>query len=281
MGDLDLDTRLTGGDGAYTAALSEDWGIWGPNGGYVGAILLRAAGAHAELPVPASIFVSFLARGDFAPVQLTARTLRRTRRAECVTVSMTQGDRAIAEATAWFVLDGLPGMDHDEAPMPDVTPAAELPTLAEHLRERGAEDELHPFFRNLDEHPVDWVDEWPPAEALPPRVDTWFRFRPTDRFDDPLVDAGRLVIVLDTMGWPAAHRHHAWAWPADEQPWVAPSLDLHVRFHRASGDSPLLFVRTDAPLGTGGLLTAEGRVWSERGELLASMSTQLLCTRTS
>lgn len=279
VGDLDLDTRLTGGDGTYVGALSEDWAIWGPNGGYVAAVLLRAAGAHSELPRPASIAVTFLARGEFAPVQLTTRTLRRTRRAEAVAVSMAQDGRAVAEAVVWFTLDDLPGLEHDVVPMPDVPPASDLPTAAERMAAQGRE-RPHPFFDNMDQHAVDWTDRWPPAEALPPRTDTWFRFRPTERFDDPVVDAGRLLVVLDTMGWPAAYRHHAWAWPDDDVPWVAPSLDLHVRFHRPSGHSPLLFVRTEAPVSTGGLLTAEGRVWSEQGELLASMASQLLCTPT-
>lgn len=48
MGDLDRDTALTGSAGRYTAALSEDWRIWGPNGGYVAAVALRAAGAESR-----------------------------------------------------------------------------------------------------------------------------------------------------------------------------------------------------------------------------------------
>ncbi len=277
MGDLDLDTRLTGGDGAYGAVLSEDWGIWGPNGGYVGALLLRAAGAHTELLRPASIAVTFLARGDYAPVQLATRTLRRTRRAEAVAVSMTQDGRPVAEALAWFVLDDLPGLDHDLAPLPDVPPAGDLPTDAERLQAVGVEQSFR-FFDNLDQHSVHWSDQWPPAAALPPPSDTWCRFKPTARFDDPVVDAGRLVIVLDTMGWPAAHHHHAWRWPADTQPWVAPSLDLHVRFHRFVPASEWLFSRVEAPVATHGLLSSEGRAWSEDGTLLASAASQMLCT---
>ncbi|MCU1360752.1 MAG: hypothetical protein JWN99_2041, partial [Ilumatobacteraceae bacterium] len=49
MGDFQLDTALTAGpaDGgsSFTRVLSRDWEIWGPNGGYVGALMLRAAGA--------------------------------------------------------------------------------------------------------------------------------------------------------------------------------------------------------------------------------------------
>jgi hypothetical protein len=46
MGDLERDTRLAGGEGRYTATLSRDWEIWGPNGGYLASLALRAAGAQ-------------------------------------------------------------------------------------------------------------------------------------------------------------------------------------------------------------------------------------------
>ncbi len=56
MGDLALDTagrRL--GDGRFEATLSRDWEIWGPNGGDVAAVALRAAGAAAGPSRPAAV----------------------------------------------------------------------------------------------------------------------------------------------------------------------------------------------------------------------------------
>ncbi len=41
MGDFEYDTRLTpvpGSQGHYRTALSEDWRIWGPNGGKLALI---------------------------------------------------------------------------------------------------------------------------------------------------------------------------------------------------------------------------------------------------
>src|SRR2546426_446040 len=52
MPSLDLDTRVSGAEGRYRAVISSDWEVWGPNGGYVAAIALRAAGADARLPRP-------------------------------------------------------------------------------------------------------------------------------------------------------------------------------------------------------------------------------------
>src|SRR5436190_7002460 len=47
VGDLAHDTDVVGSDGRYTATVSGDWEIWGPMGGYVAAIALRAAAAEA------------------------------------------------------------------------------------------------------------------------------------------------------------------------------------------------------------------------------------------
>ena len=278
MGDLDRDTAVVGDGGHYTATLSDDWEIWGPNGGYIGAILLRAAGASTDLPVPASLAVHYLARAGFDEVQLQVRTLRRTRRAEAVAVSMTQGDRAIAEGLAWFIGSDLPGLEHDETAMPEVAGPEGLPTMTERQRAAGIESPFR-FWDNLENRPLRWLDDWPPPGPMPPVSESWFRFRPTATFDDPLVDAARVVVVLDTMGWPAATNVHAWQWSPEGPPsWVAPSLDLYVRFHQAVPDSEHLFVRMEAPLAAGALITTEGRAWSQDGRLLASGSSQLLST---
>ena len=46
MGDLAADTAVEPlGDGRYRASVSRDWEIWGPMGGYIASIALRAAGA--------------------------------------------------------------------------------------------------------------------------------------------------------------------------------------------------------------------------------------------
>ncbi|GAA4106877.1 hypothetical protein GCM10022214_88100 [Actinomadura miaoliensis] len=43
MGDLAADAAVTGENGHYTAELSPEWAAWGPNGGHLTAILVRAA----------------------------------------------------------------------------------------------------------------------------------------------------------------------------------------------------------------------------------------------
>ncbi len=103
VGDLATDTEVTGGDGHYRARLSGDWELWGPCGGYIAAVLLRAAGAHTPLRRPATIACHFLGVAAFDDVDLEVTTLRATRRTESVRVSMRQGDAPVAEAIVWCV----------------------------------------------------------------------------------------------------------------------------------------------------------------------------------
>src|SRR5439155_10272366 len=89
MGDLARDTAIVGtDDGRYAATLSADWSIWGPSGGYVAAIALRAAGEGAALPRPASFVCHFLAVAEFAPVAITVTPLRESKRAASLRVDV-------------------------------------------------------------------------------------------------------------------------------------------------------------------------------------------------
>ena len=271
MGDLQQDTAVAGGDGHYQAVLSPDWEIWGPNGGYLAALALRAAGAHSGLARPASLLCHFLDVAAFAEVTLECATLRRSRRAESIRVSMAQGGRVVLEALVWSVAEDVDGLVHDAAPPPDVPGPEELLSTDERL---GPVERPFPFFANLDERPTSWVDDWEHRPAGEPRHRGWYRFRPRATFEDVWVDAGRLAIVVDTFQWPAAVRGHAGGSLAH----IAPSLDLACRFHRTAspGDEGWLLVEARSPVADDGLVGGTASVWDRTGRLLASGGQQML-----
>jgi acyl-CoA thioesterase-2 len=130
----------------------------------------------------------------------------------------------------------------------------------------------HPFWDNFEERPLDWIESWEEREPADPVFRTWVSFRPRPTFDDPFVDAARSLLLLDTMGWPAAIRAHAE--PVDV---IAPNIDLAAQFHRLEPASEYLYVEATSPVGDDGLIGTSTRVWSESGRLLASGSQQLLC----
>jgi acyl-CoA thioesterase len=111
-----------------------------------------------------------------------------------------------------------------------------------------------------------------PGEVGPPRSLVWMRFRPAPRYDDPLVDSLRPLVVSDTLYWPATRNVHL----GDDVGFTAPGLDLHVRFHDFGPPGDWLLCDTHAFVAHAGLLAADSTVWSADGRLLVSSATQAL-----
>jgi acyl-CoA thioesterase II len=269
VGELSADTAVDGTDGVYSARLSSDWEIWGPNGGYVASVAMRAGAAESRFSRPASITCHFLSGAKFGPVDLKVVRLRQAKRAESLRVTMTQDERPVIEALVWMI-DGLDGLEHDHARMPELPTPDELRPIEELTPEPRSS--RYSFFGNVDERPTQWIDDWDHRKPGEPRATSWFRFRPVATFDDPIVDACRLLVLMDTMEWPAAVRAHAA--PLE---WIAPSLDLSVRFHRLEPSSEWLLADTTAAVAADGLIGGAASVWSGNGRLLASGGEQMLC----
>jgi acyl-CoA thioesterase II len=270
MGNLAEDTEVWGESGRYTARLSKDWEIWGPNGGYLAAVALRAAGRHSELQRPASLSCHFLSVAAFEEVDITVTTLRRAKRAESLRVSVAQDGQPIIEAVAWVVSDS-DGLAHDFATMPDVAPPEELKSVQE-LLPPDTPPPPFAFWMNFEERPLHWVENWEERVAGDPVVQAWYRYVPQATFDDPFVDAGRYAILLDTMSWPSATRAHP-----PGTPWMAPTLDVNIQFHRSDPSSEWLLADGVAPIAEDGLIAFRSHIWSRPGHLLATGTGQLLC----
>jgi acyl-CoA thioesterase-2 len=274
VGDLAKDTAVTRVDeGRFTATLSDEWEIWGPMGGYIASVALRAAGAESPFARPASFFCQYLGVAAFGEVNVLVTTLRSARTALAQRVEITQGDRRMLEATVWSVGD-VEGLEHDQAVMPDVAGPADLLEIREHLTEEElAQGPSFPFWHNLDTKPLSFSRE-PRPDGSPAVWQEWERFTPTATFDDPWVDACRSVVLLDVQSWPAAARAHAWG-----HGFIAPSLDLYVSFVDPQPASEWLLCDGVGPVARDGLMSWTGRLWSDAGRLVASGGGQLLCRR--
>lgn len=268
MADFERDTRVEGGAGRYRAELSRAWEIWGPMGGYVAAVALRAAGAQTALRRPASFTCQYLNVAAFEPVDITVESLRASRRAEALRVSMAQHDRPILEALVWAIAEDTPGLAHEYAAPPDLPGPDALEsfnTLAPNY------DEWYPYWRNVEGRPCEWIpwEEWEPGS---PVWQTWMRFVDEADFTDPFVDAGRALVFLDTATWPAASNAHD-----APHPHIAPNLDLSVQFHRGTQEERWLLVDGAAPIAAAGLIGCAGRLWTIDGRLAATSGAQLIC----
>ena len=82
MSTYQADTEVRGEAGKLLATLSRDWEIWGPSGGYIASIALRAAGKIAPLDHrPATFSCQYLAAGQFWDVEIEVEPVRKGRNA--------------------------------------------------------------------------------------------------------------------------------------------------------------------------------------------------------
>ena len=257
------------GDGRFRAELRQDWALWGPAGGYLCALALRAAGSVTTHPRPVSFACQYLSMGRFEPVDLVVTSLREGRRTQALRVDMVQGDRQLLAAQVWAAETGGDGLVHDAARIAPVADPLRLPTFAEQNPGFGN----HPFMARMDQRPLDGpIAERSTAED--PELHSLFRFMPRAVADDDFADAARAMLVLDTFSWLASGPAH----PGPEMgEWIAPNLDFHFRFHRSMRTHEWLNMTMRAPLADAGLITAEGTVHGLDGSLLASGASQLLC----
>jgi acyl-CoA thioesterase len=260
---LEEATNLEGGEGRYSIRLDDAWEIWGPNGGYLAALTLCAAGREAEIPRPASYYCHFLTSPDFDRVELSVETIRRGRRSESLAVRMTQDGKDVLFALVRTAADA-PGYSHQEAAAPPVSPPEASQPL-ERVKEDG--EPLFRFWNNVSCR----LPEWEDRETGEPVTREWVRFEPTHPIGDPFIDAARPLILLDTFGWPAVWQKYRGA------DYVAPNLDTNVSFHHLAPESDWLLIDHECPVAGEGLLGVQGRVWDARGSLLASGAAQLCC----
>ena len=277
MGDLGQDTAVERIDEChFRAELSADWEIWGPMGGYLASIALRAVGTVTPFARPASFFCHYLGVAAFDTVEVTVAELRSARTAAAHRVRVTQDDKPILEGTAWSIGE-VSGLEHHLAEPPRLPGPDDLKTIPDLLAEAGLGPYAppFPFWNNLDSKPIDFYANWPPPVPLPPVWQQWCRFKPTATFLDPWVDACRSLVLIDVQSWPAASRPHL----TGPQQFYAPSLDLYVAFHDPQPSCKWLLCDGYAPVAGHGLMGWSGRLWSVDGRLVASGGGQLLCRR--
>jgi acyl-CoA thioesterase len=260
--DLGEATQVVGGNGRFAATLSDEWEIWGPNGGYLAAIALRAAGEVAEIAQPRSFYCHFLSSPAFAGVDIEVVVLKRGSRAESLSIAMTQDGKPILQALVKTATDG-PGYEHQHPVMPAVPPPEEVEAY-EYVPTPGRP--AFSFWDNVERRPVlAAVDDRSPV------VREWTRFRPVACFEDPFVDAARALILLDTFGFPAAYRRYR-SWE-----YAAPNLDTSVWLHRFNPACEWLLVEQECSVAEHGLMGVGGRLWDTDGALLATGGAQLCC----
>lgn len=255
MSNFDDATALTSdGDGVLRGALdSEWWGGIGPHGGYVAAIMARAAMSQAERQQELrSLTVHFLQPGREGPIEVDCDVIRATRSARTVRLTMRQSDDIVLAGIA-TLLKSRSCPEVADAMMPTVPPADEVP-VSHFIVERGVSDIAPAFASQLVyRHCVGPDPLSGGAEAL---TGGWLQRR-----DQRPIDDVAATMFMDAW-WPAV-------WSRLRQVPRTPTVDLTIHFRQAippTGE-PLLAVFRSR-LGIGGFIDEDGELWSADGRLL-------------
>lgn len=260
------DTTVQEEGGTLRAEIHRRWDIWGPNGGYLAAIALRAAGMRAGADQrPAGISCQYLRRGRFGPARLDVEPLKPGRSASCFGVTMTQEGERTLTAQVWTV-----GASAEVAPayMELEMPAVSAP---EALKPPAADPGGFAFWQNFD---LRIASPERPGRGNPAgaRTERWLRFHGYEPgVGDLFLAAARPLLMIDTLLWPAH-----WSRRAQQLDYVGPSLDVSVWFHAPSGAEEWLLAEATAPAANDGLVYGQGRVWTRKGTLVASGASNML-----
>ncbi|MCR9095822.1 MAG: thioesterase family protein [bacterium] len=253
-------TRLT--DGRFEVRIDRGWWIIrGPNGGYIAAILAKAAAATIDDPGRPlrSLTIHFLRPPQEGPAEVEAVVERSGRTVTTVSVRLLQNGKVQAIATAAHAVPRkMEGFIH--AAMPDVPPPSECAPRVRTPTPDGPT--LHERYdQRFTIGPAPFSDEPRTREA---RSGGWIRLKESRPWD-----AAEIAAISDA--WPPA------VFASSDMPETTggvPTVDLTVHLlnpEALAALAPEAFVLVDFTTRAvqGGYLEEDGEIWSEDGILLA------------
>jgi acyl-CoA thioesterase II len=269
LGGLIEATTLAPCGAGYTATLDPVWDIWGPAGGYIAAIALRAARERAAAGHrPVSIMGQFVrvAKPGNLDVQIAAV---KEGASSLFSVTLAQEGNPIFLAQIWTTARNDASLPITPT-MPDVPAPFALRDQDEIAAERGVP--TNKFWRNLEGRPVHFRLHSDPPAPMPTQL-RWLRFREWSAGEDLFYDAMRTALLIDLGIWPG-HWHKL----TETASYLAPSLDLTVYFHGSEPAGDWLLSDADSDVSGNGLISGRVRIWSQDGRALATGSGHCLVT---
>jgi hypothetical protein len=189
IGDFEYDTRPEGAQGRYLVTLSKAWDVWGPNGGYVAAIALRAMAAESTLPRPGAFHCQFLKPGKFEKAEILVERLRAGKRSEALRARLVQDGEDLVAASLWMTAEAMEGLEHDHAAFSDAPAPNRLKSFAEIYDNYPS---WYAYWRSVEARPVSET-----AEPSRPSWRAWLRFVMPPGALDPVLAAARTVFWMD------------------------------------------------------------------------------------
>ncbi|MEE4540066.1 MAG: acyl-CoA thioesterase II [Erythrobacter sp.] len=276
------------------AGSPQDGGIGRVFGGQVLAQALQAAQASIPKPKTAHSLHAYFLRGGREGADIEYRIERdfdgRSFANRRVVASQEDEHGAsvpILNLTASFQTPET-GLEHVDAPMPDIAAPDELRPdrevrreLADMLGEELSEAQLALMLRPrpIEMRTVDRL-HWMGSDPKPPRAHTWFRtIAPLP--DDPALHRAVITYASDYTLLGTSALPHGLSWMRGEL--VGASLDHAIWFHSRKDEYPRadewLLYATDAPWSGAGRGFNRGRIFDAAGRLVASVAQEGMMRR--
>ncbi len=243
-------------------------------GGQVAAQALVAGTRTVEAPFGVhSLHSYFLRPGDTAvPIVYDVERIRDGRSFCTRRIVARQHGRGIYYMTASFQLPET-GLDHQDV-MPDVSPPAESPDVAELFRQRGSGEADDGWLREWAalelRHVGDSREGGPiPNDERPAQSRLWIRV--SDKLgDDPVLHQAAFTYASDMTLLGSALVPHGLH--ISHPKLQSASLDHTIWFHRPFRADQWLLYDQVSPSASGSRGLALGRVFTEEGALVASVA---------
>ncbi|QKW38697.1 thioesterase family protein [Actinomadura sp. NAK00032] len=237
------------GDGRYEAVLDGDYGFAEAlNGGYLMAVLARAAVDASPHAHPVSTATNFHRVAKPGPAQIIVDTRKQGRTAASALVTLVQDDRPIVDA---LITTGT--IDPAAEPVYAGAAPAPVPPVEEctDFRPPTGEGFADVVDMRFDRRTMGWLDGQPSGD---PEIRAWFRHR-----DGYSADGFSLALAVDALP-PVALNLGAQGW--------APTVELTWHM-RAVPEPGWLAVHGTGRLLADGWFDEEVEVWDGAGRLVA------------
>jgi len=256
-GRFDADTAVVAVDGHFAATLDPRWNGFGPNGGYLAAVLLRAMAMAVDDPLqlPRSLTVHYQRAAAPGLARIDVEVAKRGRNVTSVEARLRQDGRATVSAMGAFITAGS-GPAFSELPMPVLTPPEEMaPYAFDSVR-------MPPFAACWEGRPVLGKPFSGGDEAM---VAGWCRLaepRPPDALSIVAMTDAIIPSITPRLSGPTH---------------LMPTIDLTVHLPNPLPELPpeaqfAVMFRTG--IAAGGVCVEDGWVWTRDG-LLVAQSRQL------
>ena len=240
----------------YDVVISDQWNVHlGPNGGYIGAIILAGMKASLGTPPPTrSITLHFLSASSPGAARLDVTSEKVGRSLSTASARLVQGERTIAIAIATF------GLPRDSTEFCDIEAPVVAPPDDAGLLAMGTATPGHAPFRDHYEQRL--AIGFPPGTSEHGRVGGWTRFRTRRPFDDLA-----MVAIADSWYPSISARSSVGAMQA---PTVDYTVHMLASLPLAQLDrDEFVLTEFETNVAADGYLVEDGRIWAPDGTLMA------------